>query len=430
MKLTNFGGATAILEYRGKRMLFDPWLDDGIYHGAWYHYPPLKAGIGDLGHLDYVYISHIHEDHCSAGTIKHINRDAEIIVMGREPNLVLQFLNSNGFKFKAVHCIRPQTPLEISPGLIVDMVTADPGHELNYFIDSGLILQWDGHVIYNANDCPPYEAGLRYIKKQYRDIHLALLPYAGGSGYPACYANLSDEEKFREATRIREAGFRGFGETVQFLNPRFAMPFADQYVIAGQRSNLNRYMAHPTDSGAVTATMQAMGLMDKLLLLNSGQTIDLVSGEKFPDEDFHSHSEKDRENYINEQLVNKRYEFENFDLAPVVPLDRLLAHARDRLWIAQKKQEFFPDFSFYFSVPDRKLLFRIDLSKEGIQRVEFDSVLQEPYLGVSMTASLFALMLIGHVSWNIADAALFLDYTRRPNQYDPKIYVLLNYIRI
>ena len=34
MKILNFGGATAILEHNGKRMLFDPWLDDGIFHGV------------------------------------------------------------------------------------------------------------------------------------------------------------------------------------------------------------------------------------------------------------------------------------------------------------------------------------------------------------------------------------------------------------
>lgn len=40
------------------------------------------------------------------------------------------------------------------------------------------------------------------------------------------------------------------------------------------------------------------------------------------------------------------------------------------------------------------------------------------------------MILIGHVSWNIADAALFLDYERRPNVYDPSVYVLLNYLRV
>ena len=430
MKLTNFGGATAILELGGKRILFDPWLDDGIYHGAWYHYPPLKAGIKDLGHLDYVYISHIHEDHCSAGTIKHINQDAEIIIIDREPNLVLRFLNSNGFKFKAVHCIPPQTPREIVPGLVVDMVTADPQHELNYLIDSGLIMKWNGQVVYNANDCPPYEAGLQYIKKQYGDVHLALLPYAGGSGYPACYINLSDEEKLKEASRIYEAGIKGFIEAFHFLNPRFAMPFADQYVVAGSRSHLNKFMAHPPGAGAVYQAMKETCALDKLLLLNSGQTIDLESGERSPDEGFYFHTEKDREDYIHGELLGKRYEHEALDLSPVVPLDRLLGHARDRLWAVQQKQDYFPGFSYYFSIPDRRCLFRINLSKEGVERLPFDAAREEPFFGVSMGASLFALMLIGHVSWNIADAALFLDYERRPNRYDPMIHAFINYLRV
>jgi UDP-MurNAc hydroxylase len=39
MKITNIGGATAILEHNGKRMLCDPWMDEGILHGSWHHCP-------------------------------------------------------------------------------------------------------------------------------------------------------------------------------------------------------------------------------------------------------------------------------------------------------------------------------------------------------------------------------------------------------
>ena len=41
-----------------------------------------------------------------------------------------------------------------------------------------------------------------------------------------------------------------------------------------------------------------------------------------------------------------------------------------------------------------------------------------------------ALLLLGHISWNIADAALFLDYDRVPNKYDPEIHAFINYLRI
>lgn len=429
MKLTNFGGATAIVEHEGKRILFDPWLDDGIFHGAWYHYPPLKVGIPDLGRLDYVYISHIHEDHCSAGTIKHINPDAEIIVMDREPNLVLRFLKSNGFTFNAIHKIAPQTPRELAPGLVVDMVTADPQHAMNFLIDSGLILKWGDRVLYNANDCPPYEGGLQYIKDNY-SVDLALLPYAGGSGYPACYTNLSDDEKLQEAARVQADSTRGFINAVQVLNPRLAMPFADQYVIAGSRSHLNRFMGHPPGAGAVVPALREAGLLDKLVLLNSGQTLDLESGTKTPDELFYAHTEQDRERYIHDEISDKPYDHEAFDLAAAVPLDRLVEYARARLWLEQKKQDYFPEFSYYLAIPDRQRLFRIDLSKEGVEALPFDSPREEPFLGLSTGATLCALLLIGHVSWNIADAALFLDYERRPNRYDTRVHAFVNYLRV
>ena len=61
---------------------------DPIAYGSFFHWPPLKMGVSDIGKVDYVYISHIHEDHCSPGTIKHLNKDAEIIIMDREPKIV------------------------------------------------------------------------------------------------------------------------------------------------------------------------------------------------------------------------------------------------------------------------------------------------------------------------------------------------------
>lgn len=103
MKIINIGGATGIVEHQGKRILFDPALDDGLVHGSWYHYPPLKTKINDLGEFDYIYISHIHEDHCSENTIKYLNKSAEIIVMDRTPrirNFITHFSKNTILNFK------------------------------------------------------------------------------------------------------------------------------------------------------------------------------------------------------------------------------------------------------------------------------------------------------------------------------------------
>lgn len=429
MKIINLGGATAIIEHHGKRMLFDPWLDDGIFHGAWYHYPPLKMKLEDIGRFDYVYISHIHEDHCSAGTIKHLNKDAEIIVMDKQPNYVTNFLKLHGFEFKKIHLIPGRTPTRIADDLVVDMLEADPANQINHLIDSALILQWGEHTIYNANDCPVYDAGLDYVNQHYAGLSLAMLPYAGGSGYPACYTNLTPEQLEQEKARISDSAISQFVRATAKLSPKRVMPFADQYVVAGSRAHLNDGMAHPACPGVVAPYMQAAGLSDRLLLLNAGQSFDLEEEVFHPNEAYQYFSDVDRRSYIANNLMTQQYDHEKITFSPTVPLDRLFQHARARLWAVQQRKQYFPDFRFYFS-DEQNRNYALDLRSAEIKVLASGDEMQTPYLKVSTSATLFAMLLIGHVSWNIADAALFLDYERIPNVYDPELYVYLNLLRI
>ena len=430
MRFINFGGATAIVEHNGKRILFDPWLDEGIFHGAWYHFPPPVLGIEDIGHVDYVYISHIHEDHCSAGTIKHINTDAEIILMDRAPNLVKNFLHSNDFNFKKIHLIPPRTPTELESGLIVDMVEPNPNDEMARLIDSSLVLNWDGFTLYNANDCQPHPDGIEYIKQNYEKLDLALLPYSGGSGYPSCYVNLSDEEKLSEKYRIIEARFHTFIESVRQLNPSAVLPFADEWCVAGSRAEFNKFVAHSPCKGSVKKLYDDAKLESNLLLLNTGQSYDFATNKKSPDEPYKHFTDEERDQYVSSKLNNVSYDYEKFSFEKAVSLPRIIKYARIRQWEMQQKLNFFPDFNFYFDSVDTNQRFCINSKIEEVIEGQLDSQLIEPYLKISVPRDLLIMLLIGHISWNIADAAFFLDYERVPNNYDPELYALLNYLKL
>lgn len=430
MRITNLGGATAILEHGGKRMLFDPWLDDGIFHGSWFHWPPVHARIEELGRFDYVYISHIHEDHCSAGTIRHINRDAEIIIMDRQPNFVANFLRSHGFDFAKIHMVPPRQGLQLSDDLFVDMIEADPANEMSYLIDSSLVVRWGDRVVFNANDCQPHDDGLKYLRDRYPHVDLALLPYSGGSGYPSCYLNLSDEQKAAERDRILAQRVAGFVANARRIDPDFVMPFADQYVVGGSRAHLNRFVSHGASPDVVRSQIEAAKLSDRLVLLNSGQSFDLESRRKSPDEPYRALSEDDRERHIAESLSTAVYDHEKLSFGPSIAVDRLVGHARDRLWAAQQRRRTFPAQRLVLDFNDSGRRFEIDLERAGVAEAKLSSPVEEPYLRVAGSDTLMVMLLIGHMSWNIADAALFLDYERRPNRYDPSVYVLLNLLKV
>ena len=107
-----------------------------------------------------------------------------------------------------------------------------------------------------------------------------------------------------------------------------------------------------------------------------------------------------------------------------------MRHARQRLWDVQTRRQTFPQWRLVLDCTDSRRRFVIDLQAEGVQETDFEATVPEPFLRMSGSDTLMIMLLVGHVSWNIADAALFLDYERRPNTYDPSIYVLLNFLRL
>lgn len=430
MELLNFGGATAILEHQGVRMLMDPWLDDGIFHGSWVHFPPLQIGLEQVGRLDYIYISHIHEDHCSLGTLEHLNRDATVLVMDRKPNLVLDFLSRNRLGFREIKVIAPRSPVELRPGLVADMIEPDPSDMMAAAIDSALLLRWDGRVILNANDCQPHPGMIDYVRASYGRPDLAMLPYCGGSGYPSCYINLSDDDKRSERDRIRTMRSMAFVDTVRALDPKQVLPFADQYAIAGTREALNEFISHPPTPASVRAPLESAGLADRLVLLNSGQRYNLDERRYVPDQPYRDYSESERQTWLAGIRNDFPYDHEKFDFAAGVPLDRLMRHARARLWSFQETRSMFPEWSLVLDTPEAEQVTVVRLDQPEVTSVPRAASLAEPFVRIRAPRTLMIMMLLGHVSWNIADAALFLDYERVPNRYDPSIYFLLNLLRV
>jgi UDP-MurNAc hydroxylase len=176
--------------------------------------------------------------------------------------------------------------------------------------------------------------------------------------------------------------------------------------------------------------MAEAGLQDRLVLLNSGQAFDLESRVLTPDEPYRSFSEEDRERHIAQSLAGRTYDHERVTFGSSVAVDRLIAHARERLWNVQERRKTFPAHRLLLDFTESGRRFEIDLACPGIAEIRTDAPVREPFLRVAGSDTLLVMLLIGHISWNIADAALFLDYDRRPNRYDPAIYVLLNLLKV
>ena len=88
MKFKFIGNAGGIFTgSEGSKILCDPWIIDGVFEGAWYHYPPLKTKLSDIQNVDGIYISHIHPDHFDERYF-NFSKDIPLIILDEGPNFL------------------------------------------------------------------------------------------------------------------------------------------------------------------------------------------------------------------------------------------------------------------------------------------------------------------------------------------------------
>ena len=439
MKVTFVANSTFIFEHEGVRILTDPWIGTTIYGGAWRQFPQPVIKPSDVGRLDYIFISHIHEDHCDAQTIAALDRNATVLLMERKPNFVDSFLRRHEFNFREVRKIPPFQKTALTPNLAVEIVDADPSHVLNHLIDSALLLHWDGKTIHFANDDAPYEGSYAHLK-QY-DFALSILPASGGSGYPACFVSLSDEEQAREKERIVISYFDTFVDAVTKLRPKRVLASAGNHVIVGRSADLNkrmtflstpmaayRYLYDHLDADARRHVMP--------LNLREGDCWDADRDDRSNPEAIWKASmvEGDRLERKSRFCIESKvhgYAHDKIVLPKDLDWQQLFHDAATALLrsVAAAKVDFKSHIYIDLPTEPEPRLGHVDGANGKFDILEASAPKLEPYLQISSDRNLMYQLLRGDFSWNIADAAGYLRYRRIPNVYDQEAVIALNYLR-
>lgn len=271
-----YTNACCTYEIPGYRLLADPWLSPTAFEGSWEHDPPITTRPEDLADVDALYISHIHEDHCDPATLKHFRRDIPIFVLRDEHQFLARHLGRMGFTL-IVLC-DPMQGYEIAEGLrirIFPPFVAHPFHgaELGNLIDSALYVEHEGGgSALNCNDNTPTVDAAAMLRHEFGAPTLAQINYNCAGPYPACFVNLTDDERRAEANRLVRRNLRHMGDVAEALGARYVMPFAGAFRASGDKAHLNPYLG--------TTTAQAAGWHLELrgfrpVVLGEGETVDV-----------------------------------------------------------------------------------------------------------------------------------------------------------
>lgn len=229
MQIRYIGHASLAIDVAGKHLLCDPWWNGPAYTGQWHQYPVPQVEPADTQEVDFVYISHGHEDHLHVPTLRSIRREAVLIIPRLRDTGMRDFLRSLGFR----------RVLELGHG---ERRCLAPGLHATLYLnreDSILALEGDGRTLLDANEA--LHASPRHvidhlceqIRSRHSRIDALFAGYGGASWFPNCM-QITDDPGFDPAARER-ALVEGFAHVVRRLEPRMALPFAASFVLLEDR---------------------------------------------------------------------------------------------------------------------------------------------------------------------------------------------------
>ncbi len=220
MRVTYYGQACILIEVAGKKILTDPWLTEGAYSGTWFHTHVLaEAGITPETfpkHIDYLFLSHEHEDHLDPETLRHFPADTPVLICKFATPKFRRYLENLGLK----------RILEIPAGGKFDLgdgASATILATAEYTNDAALVVEGEGFRVLNETDCKLGYADLQRLGQQGIDIGFYM--FSGANWYPMMY-DYPDPVQVDLVRRRRQSLLRSLIQRVKLTRPRFVVPAA------------------------------------------------------------------------------------------------------------------------------------------------------------------------------------------------------------
>jgi len=451
MKITHLTSSTEIITANGIKILTDPWLDDGIYYGSWFLYPPYKQNDDVLKDIDYIYVSHIHPDHFCEKTMERLDKSIPVLIHNFDEKFLKRKIEALGFKSIE---LENNEPTLLKNEVYITIVAADNcnpeicGKAFGCFsftgnssgsnqIDSMCVITDGKHVLLNTNDCPypiAYEA-LEKIKTKFQKIDFLLVGYTGASLYPYAMLGYSETEMKEAQERTRVKGLEFGAKIIKYIKPRYYMPFAGTYILGGANWELNKYSPMPELQDAVDYLSKLPEIIQgsiQSILLNSGESFDLETETQT--KEYKPVDTLERWKYIENVLSAKKYTFDDAPEHSLNDFKELIPKAYKRFYEKRLKIKFETKTAILIQLPENKLLKLTCIgNSENAEIIENElHNFIEPFIYFKVEFKLLYQVFKGprYAHWNNVEIGALLKMERKPDQYEMGIHLMLCYLHI
>ena len=442
MKLTFFQSSAVMIETKGVKILCDPWLVDGELYGSWNHYPPIDFQPQNFNDVDFIYLSHIHQDHFSKKSLSKLNKDIPVIIHNYENKILRENIKEMGFK---VNELNHNDRTHLKNQVFINILAADncdPSICYKYFgcapleskygstsIDTMSVIDDQDNVLVNTNDCP-FELSFTAattLKEKYSKIDMLLVGYTSASAYPQCFT-LSEAEKIREKERMQQDFLKKAENYVNLFEPNYFMPFAGRYTLAGKLAPLNDYRGVTELDDAFSYFTNSKNIdveKSKCIILNPGSIFDTETGQ--PSEPYKKIDKIQKQQYIQNVLAKRKLDYESEQEPEIDEIKSLIGKCYERFERKRKELRFSSETTVLIKLSSEEFL-AISCNGNGwkiIKQKNIDDY--KNYVKLSLDTRLLKWILSGprYAHWNVAENGSHITFERTPNVYERGLYYCL-----
>jgi UDP-MurNAc hydroxylase len=198
MRVTGVGHAGLHIETRAGSVLCDPWVNPAFF-GSWFPFPDNSGLDWDrLGRVDYLYVSHLHRDHCDPEMLtRHVDKRATVLLPEYPTDELECELAALGFS----SFLRTESGVPLDRDGLRLMVTSLTGPSDGPIGDSALSLDDGRTVLLNQNDAHPLDIE---ALREFGEVDAYFTQFSGAIWWPMVY-DLPPAAK-REFARRKRAG--------------------------------------------------------------------------------------------------------------------------------------------------------------------------------------------------------------------------------
>lgn len=285
MKITHYSNSFFSIESQGKRIICDPWVGKAN-SGGWQSYPEFSFNslAKELMDVEWVYISHLHDDHFHPETLQRCELlDRKFIIKRFEAPVLKNRLKRLGVQ--EIYELEPFTVNKFKPFQLTvfpQMTSTSSGLEddINYDLDTSIVIGDGSTVFFNQVDNPLSIENLseinKYICSNYGKIDIACMMSGAASEYPHLFLGVDQES---EKEKIVNSSLIDLVKWLSLIKPAHFFPAGGTYMIPGWMSIYNKNIAQPSYCEIISAIAKAK-LPIKPHALEGGNFINLESGKE------------------------------------------------------------------------------------------------------------------------------------------------------